>query len=258
MIRTVRFLILLQATLAGNALQAYEIPTIEDFSHWQLRELNPASLREGVFYYGIVIEGKVYISSLWEKEAEIGRRAGGHFKLLMGVMRERAKQRGLSEEKTEAIVRNFREAQAKRQGQFHGARAFGFKAIRDKRGRLVLKWHGFNSFKSTIHATSFDRKGVNIPELISDLARKYGAAGTHLAHPTNDADLELNPKYLDRENKVYRGERELWQRSFAMGANLKAVNDSLGYSNEQLSWVLSSDPSLVGCSKIDAWMAHIR
>ena len=138
----ITFLLFLSSLVA-----AYEIPELADFSHWEINELNPKTLREGYFYYGIKVNGKLYFSTMREKEAEVGKRAGGHFKLLRGHIVQEALDRGSTIEEARAEGQEAFKKQAAKNEKHHTAQGFGFKAVRGPNGELILKWHGFNSYK---------------------------------------------------------------------------------------------------------------
>jgi len=215
---------------------AYDVyfSEVGNFDIWEVPDLNPAELKVGRFYYAIVVENQLFISVIREaKDAEIGRRAGGHFKLLKGYYMAKALRNGSSVAEAREVGLDIQRTQASYKTRYHEATGFGFKPMLTSDGRLVFKWHGFNSYKSTINITRFENHpGPAAGQVMWHLTHKYGG-GHELVHPLTDQDLRLNPKYLDTESKYYRGEEFLWARTEEMAEQVRWANEILGLPKSQ-------------------------
>jgi hypothetical protein len=213
----------------------YDNPKIR----WRLPDVNPSILQPGVFYYGVLYPGAdgyqyPFFSVVHESgEAKIGQRSGGHFAILRELIYQSARFVGKSEEDSSALALKAQRYQALSSNPFyHSGLGFGFKMVIDQFGRRVIKWHGFNSFKSTIHAHSnseFDQ--IRFREIvISTISRKYKLPAMAV-HPIDDIDLKLNPKYLDPKHRNFRGKKFLWAKADLLVDIISATNKEIGFPN---------------------------
>lgn len=186
----------------------------------------------------------MFVSTVHESgEAVVGRRAGGHFKILREIYRNDGIARKLTDEEIEEKLLALQRKQATSDDKFHRAIAFGFKVVISD-GEPVIKWHGFNSFKSTVRKTSVGsltgKIGLGIIQGIS----KHYKLPSIMAHPIDDTDLILNPKYLDKKQpKYYRGAKRLWEKTVNVLKIVRRSNKNLGFRVLAEKYLTSSSKS---------------
>jgi len=201
---------------------------------WRLPNINPEKdeIPVGVFHYGLLIGDRIFYSVVHQKEARIGQRAGGHFKILREAYRISALLEGRSEDEAALVAAEVQRRQATFNLELKNVKAFGFKVVQNGREGLAIKWHGFNSFKSSLHGNHLENQDLGHDgerRIIFTISKILGLPSV-MAHPIDDPDLLLNPKYLDRANKkVYRGEVYLWEITKRVLDLVEAVNAQLGH-----------------------------